>query len=87
MRVETVEAVIFEPGDIVDISKINFPYESQRFKVLNEANQAMILSKMGQGYRVLTDHMVHGYLFPNCLDKVRYIRHVNLWDEEAADGV
>lgn len=85
MKTETITVIEYEPGDIIDISKNQFPTCKQT-RELREANEVMILGSRGKTYRVLTDNMKFSNMNSNYCKNIRYIRHVNLFTKGAADG-
>ena len=80
MRAETIEVIRWDVGDIVDISMIQGP-SARQYKALNNSNKAMILRERGSSYDVLTDDNHCAYIPPQYLDRLRFIKHVDLWED------
>lgn len=81
MKRETVEVIKWDVGDIVDISEISGA-DTRQYKALNNSKQAMILRERGSSYDVLTSDNHCAHIPPQYLDRLKYIRHVDLWEDE-----
>lgn len=82
MKVETITIETFEPGDIIDVSKIKSP-DAKGYRELNESKEAMILYQTGSSYKILTDKMRYLTLHENQAKGAKYLRHVDLFTKEA----
>ena len=81
---ETITIVRYEPGDIIDLSGVKAP-DVRGYRELNESKEAMILYRAGESYKILTDKMKYITLHKTQALDVKYLRHVGIFDKEAAD--
>ncbi len=84
MTKETITIERYDPGDIIDLSEVHAP-DAKGYRELNDSKEAMILYKTGESYKILTDKMRYLTLHKTQALSVKYLRHVDLFSQEAAD--